>query len=139
MHLDWILQPVISYVFTAAGIGLCLFLFVSLKRDLQACDARSAKKCAALETEWTEKLAVLQALQMELSQASDARIAPAPTRSGMNLKKRSQALQLSRRGESTQEIAAALSLPQNEVELLIKVQRIALSGLEGQAARASAG
>ena len=139
MHLDWILQPVISYIFTAAGIGLCLFLFVSLKRDLQAYDARSAKKCAALETEWKERLAVLEALQMELSQTSDVRIAPPPTRSGLNLNKRSQALQLSRRGESTQEIATALSLPQNEVELLIKIQRIALSGLETQTARAAAG
>lgn len=139
MHLDWILQAATSYVFTAIGIGLCLFLFMSVKRDVQALDTRSAKRCAALETEWKEKLAVIEALHVEISQASDVLVPPAPTRSGLNLNKRSQALQLSRRGESAQEIAAALSLPKNEVELLVKVQGIVLSGLEAPSSRAAAG
>lgn len=139
MRLDWILQPATSYVLTTMGMGLCLFLFASLKRDLQTCEARWAKRCAALEAEWRSKLATIEELQTELSQASELLVPPPPTRSGLNLSKRSQALQLSRRGESTQEIAAALSLPQNEVELLVKVQRIVLSGLDAQAARATAG
>jgi len=52
---------------------------------------------------------------------------PAPV-SGLNLNKRSQAIRMSRRGEAPQQIAASLRLPQREVELLLKVYSLALSG-----------
>jgi hypothetical protein len=48
-------------------------------------------------------------------------------RAGMNLNKRSQALRLHRRGDSIEQIAAVLGVPCQEVDLLIKVQRIAMS------------
>jgi hypothetical protein len=129
MHLEWILNPALSYAMTATGMALCLYLFVSLKRDLRTCEARSMKKLAALETEWNAKMENLDERWKELSQISDLLVAPAPPRSGLNLSKRSQALQMFRRGETPQDISAALSIPRNEVELLVKVQHIALSGL----------
>lgn len=52
-----------------------------------------------------------------------------PLRSGLNLTKRSQALRMHRRGDSPSEIASALALPHQEVELLLKVQKIVLSNL----------
>ena len=54
---------------------------------------------------------------------------PAAPRSGINLSKRSQALRLHRRGESTDRIAAELQVPRQEVELLLKVHRIVLSSI----------
>jgi hypothetical protein len=137
MHLQWLLNPAMLYAVIAIGLGLCLFLFVSLKRDLRACDVRGRKKIAALETEWQATMESLDERWKELSQVSNLLVPPTPPRSGLNLTKRSQALQMHRRGEAPQEIAAALSIPQNEVELLVKVQQIMLAGLDKPAARAA--
>ena len=54
-------------------------------------------------------------------------VAPGLARPGLNINKRSQALRMHRRGETADQIAAALELPRQEVELLIKVHRIVLS------------
>jgi hypothetical protein len=43
----------------------------------------------------------------------------------LNLSKRTQAIRLSRRGESADKIAAALNLPSREVQLLLKAQQLA--------------
>jgi hypothetical protein len=137
MRLDGILHPVISYALMAAGMGLCLFLFASLKRDMRAAEVRCQKKLAALEMNWRGKMEALDERWTELSQISSLLVPPPPTRSGLNLNKRSQALQMSRRGEKPQDIAAALSIPQNEVELIMKVQKIVLCGLEAPASRAA--
>jgi hypothetical protein len=58
-------------------------------------------------------------------------VAPIPglPKPGLNLGKRSQALRMHRRGEKAEEIAAALELPRQEVELLLKVHRIVLSSV----------
>jgi len=45
-------------------------------------------------------------------------------RPGMNLSRRVQALRLLRRGEDLGHIAAALGVPRNEVELVVRIHRI---------------
>ena len=42
----------------------------------------------------------------------------------MNLTRRSQVLRMARRGDNPEQIAAELGLPENEVQLLLKVQKI---------------
>jgi hypothetical protein len=54
-------------------------------------------------------------------------VSPGLPKPGLNLTKRSQALRMHRRGEAADQIASALELPRQEVELLIKVHRIVLS------------
>ena len=56
-------------------------------------------------------------------------VAPPPglPKPGLNLSKRSQALRMHRRGEGVEQIASALELPRQEVDLLLKVHRIVLS------------
>jgi hypothetical protein len=58
-------------------------------------------------------------------------VAPLPgmPKPGLNLNKRSQALRMHRRGEGAEQIAAALELPRQEVDLLLKVHRIVLSSV----------
>jgi DNA-binding NarL/FixJ family response regulator len=132
MHLDWmIMRLAIPYAALVIGMGLCLFLFLSLKGDLRAAEERSRKRMAALEADLQAKAAVLDERWRELSQISNLLVAPTPLRSGLNLTKRSQALQMFRRGESTKEIAATLALPLNEVDLLVRVHRIALAQSAG--------
>jgi len=129
MHLEWILlNPAGPYAALAVGLSLCLFLFFTLKRDLRSAEARSRNKLSTLESGLEERLE-------ELSRISGLLVAPEPPRSGLNLTKRSQALQMHRRGAATEEIAATLSLPRNEIELLVKVQQIVLSSTQAPAAR----
>ena len=58
-------------------------------------------------------------------------VAPPPglPKPGLNLSKRSHALRMHRRGEGAEQIAAALELPRQEVDLLLKVHRIVLSSV----------
>lgn len=58
-------------------------------------------------------------------------VAPPPglPKPGLNLSKRSHALRMHRRGEAAEQIAAALELPRQEVDLLLKVHRIVLSSV----------
>ena len=56
-------------------------------------------------------------------------LAPAQPKPGLNLNKRSHALRLFRRGEGAEQIATALELPRQEVDLLLKVHRIVISNL----------
>ena len=121
MHLKWLLNPAALYAAVATGAILCLYLFVSLKRDLSAVESRSMKKLQAMEAHWNAKMESLDERWKELSQISSLLVPPAPPRSGLNLSKRSQALQMFRRGETPLDISAALSIPRNEVELLVKV------------------
>ncbi len=137
-QLDWMLHPVLTYAVIAAGLVLCVVLFLSLKRDLLSSELRGQKRVSALEADLAAKMEMLDERWKELSQISGLLVAPAAPRSGLNLNKRSQALRLSRRGETPREIATALALPRNEVELLIKVQKILLSGMDAPKARAHA-
>jgi hypothetical protein len=137
MRLEWILHPVMPYAEIAIGLALCVYLFVSVKRDLRAGEARLSKKLAALETDWQAKMESLDERWSELSQISSVLVPPQPPRSGLNLNKRSQALERHRRGETPPEIAAALAIPRNEVELLVKVQRIVLSSMDKPSSRAA--
>jgi hypothetical protein len=137
MRLEWMLHPAMPYAVIAIGLALCLFLFVSLKRDLRVGEARWGKKLGALETDWQAKMKSLDERWEELSQVSNLLVPPPPPQSGLNLNKRSQALQMHRRGEAPPDIAAALSIPRNEVELLVKVQRIVLSNIDKPASRAA--
>jgi hypothetical protein len=137
MRLEWILHPALPFAMNAIGLALCLVLFLSLKRDLRASESRSSKKLAALEADWKAKIESLDERWKELSQVSSLLVPPPPLRSGLNLNKRSQALERHRRGETPPEIATALGLPQNEVELLVKVQRIVLSSMDKPSSRAA--
>jgi hypothetical protein len=48
---------------------------------------------------------------------------------GINLSRRSQALRMHRKGDRPEQIAAALEVPRQEVELLLKVHQIVLDNL----------
>ena len=131
-----ILHPGTHYATLAIGMSLCLNLFWSLKRDLHAVEERLRKEREALEEDLQAKAAILEERWNELSQLSGLLVPPPPIRSGLNVTRRSQAIQMIRRGETPSDIAATLALPRNEVDLLIKVQRLAQSGAHASAARA---
>ncbi len=112
-----VLHPAMLHAMLAVSLALCLLLFVSLKRDLWRAEKRWKTRVDALE-------AGLQAKAQEAAaQASGER----PTEARETPNKRNQALHMLRRGVPPEEVAATLSLRLNEVELLQKVNELALS------------
>ena len=71
----------------------------------------------------------IEALAARIEEARAVPVPQAPPmgRGGLNLSRRSQALRLHRRGEPPARIAAELAIPQQEVELLLKVHEIVMS------------
>jgi hypothetical protein len=117
-------------VLFAAGIGLCTYLFLSLKNEIlrlrkEKQDLKLAMEMdgASLRTEldkFREGIARLEQSTAELPQLSS----PIP---GMNTTRRTQALRMHRRGDRPEQIAAALGVARGEVELLLKVQQASVA------------
>jgi hypothetical protein len=132
MNYDWITHPLGTYIAIATGLILCLYLFLSVMREVRALGVRAGARAENLE----RTLAKMQAHVAEweiLIKESQPSLGPLPAE-GLNLTRRAKALRMYRRGESASSIAAALGSPANEMHLLIKVQRLLAQGRNGQAA-----
>jgi hypothetical protein len=118
-----------TYAMLASGCVVCLGLFLSLKTEIRRLRSRLANQ---------DPKATLEEMRARLSEAEERAgmlVAPAPLRSGLNLTKRTQVIRLSRRGERTESIAASLSLPRRQVELLLKVHGMVLNNASEPTAR----
>jgi hypothetical protein len=127
--MDWIVHPVLQYGLLAGGLSLCLYLFYSVKLEIRAAEARWKARESILAEAISAVRSALDEARAELHEMQEQTgmlVAPAPTRSGLNLSKRGQVLQMSRRGQPPEQIAATLGLPLTEVDLLIKVHQIVL-------------
>jgi hypothetical protein len=118
-----------QYVLQIAGLVLCLYLFVSLKREIWAAETKAREARQALETGLAELHSVVDEIRAGLRDSEERAavlVPPQQSLSGLNLSKRAQALRMSRRGDDGPRIAAALGIPEREVDLLLKVQKIVL-------------
>ena len=119
MHLDWILNPLAQYGMLAAGLIACLALFLAVKREVCAVRQRAQESRDALAAQ-------VQQMESELGNirqsVTDMKERPGTVNPGLNLTRRAQVLRMHHRGESVETIAAALSAPRNEIDLLLKLQ-----------------
>jgi hypothetical protein len=76
-----------------------------------------------------ERLEAVTAQVRELERQPAVALTPGIPKPGMNVVKRSQALRMHRRGDRPELIAAALELPRQEVDLLLKVHSIVISSI----------
>ena len=121
------------FVLLAGGIAICVSLFISLKKELHALTRdveEQRREIADLEQRLSAHVKETQAALRGVGESVGVLVPPTPPRSGFNLSKRSQAMRMSRHGETPINIAAALSVPLKEVELLLKVQKIILGNVE---------
>jgi hypothetical protein len=131
-HPELMLQPLIFCVLLVAGLGLCLYLFVTLKAEIRGVFRRCVEQrqqVQDLENALGNARLAVQSLETdlrEMERETGMLVAPAPVRSGLNLSKRTHVLRMHRAGQESPAIAAALAVPRSEVELLIKVHRIAV-------------
>lgn len=124
MALVWTL------ILVAAGLMVCLLLFLFLKAEIHGLGRRSEKKHKALEASIRQIEQAIHDLRIGLREADERTgvlAPPSPPRSGLNLTTRAQALRMFRRGEQPERIAAALHVPEHEVRLLIKVHKLTAS------------
>lgn len=131
--MSWIGEPLTLYALLGTGLILCLTLFVSLKRENTRLRLTLEKDRRLTVGKMEEFRSSMIRLQGALDQAQSEAKAHSPIDSGavpvlqsVNLNKRSLALRMHRRGESPEQIAAALNIPRNEVELLLKVHKSVL-------------
>ena len=106
----------ISYIVLSVGLMASLWLFLSLKREIRA----HARKNRMRMEEMAEQL---RQTPEPAPQPEVAWVPPAP-RVGFNLNKRVHAMRMVRRGEDLSHIAAALGVPRQEVELLVRVHKL---------------
>ena len=126
MTADLILK-ILPLALTAAVTIFSVCLFLSAKRDFQVCDDRRRRDAESAAGDIAALAKRVGELERDLASFPQT-AAPALT-SGMNMNKRAHALRLVRQGEGPEHIAAALSLPRKEVELLLKVNRIVTESL----------
>jgi len=121
------------YALLAAGFIVCLCVLLAFKNEIRRLRSRLAGRESPspgglspmdVKLRLDEMLARLR----EAEDRTGMLVAPAPSRSGLNLSRRSQVIRMSRRGERAENIAATLSLPRREVELLLKVHGLILNG-----------
>jgi uncharacterized protein HemX len=123
------LPVLLTILLVAAGLAACLFLFVTVKIEMLRRDRQlrgvleNALTASAAQMEQLE--ARLAELEQDLRGLEQSAASPTP-RPGINLTTRSQVLRRARTGEDPAQIASALGLPRTEVDLLLKVDRVAM-------------
>lgn len=128
MGAGWLIA-ILAFGLLAIGVGVALRQSLLAGRQIEWLRADTKARLEELERalgklEWAVEAAMETAKQLE--RALEALPEAAPPRPSMNISRRAQALRLYRQGERPEQIAAALGLPLNEVELLIKVHQIAV-------------
>jgi hypothetical protein len=127
MNLDWLLSPIAQYLLIGFGLLGSLVLWVSFKKDLQSVRTNAAQSGKSIEEKVQDLSESVQLVRESLQSRSSGNstgmlmsgIAP-----GINPAKRAQALLLHIHGEQAGSIAAALEVPENEIALLLKVNRL---------------
>jgi hypothetical protein len=123
-----LLIPVLPLLLLGAAAVAAAMLFLALRREA----VQLRDRIATLERAAHDAFALVHGQLAELSdrlRAAEERppAAPGPTRAGLNVNNRAQALRMLRRGVDARTVAASLNLPRPEIELLIRVQRLSSS------------
>ena len=120
MNLDWILSPLTLYIVVALALLACITVFVSMQVEVHRLrrEAEENREVVARQLQQVEQ--VMAGMDQPRAEAAGAQPGTSLGPS-LNLTRRTQALRMRRRGESAESIAAALSTPRNEIELLFKV------------------
>lgn len=125
--LERYLIPLAPYLLL--GLVSIAGLFIAASFDKEIRHLKSALRPAHPNLVTHEELqATLNDFNARLSEAEERASSPAQAKAvgpSLNLNKRNQVLRMSRRGAATDSIAASLCVPRKEVELLLKIHRLA--------------
>jgi hypothetical protein len=123
--------PLAPYLLIALNSILCLFFFLCLENEIRILKRRTPRPGKIQDSAARDLKTKLEELSLRVHDAEErmgmAVLPPIP-KASFNLNKRTQVIRMSRRGEPEENIAASLSIPRKEVELLLKVHRLVLNG-----------
>jgi len=130
MTIDWLPSVHALELYGVLALaGTCLLYTFVLHMGIRAMLRRAGQDRQFLRNRLAELAESMERLRAEHEEA--ARPPAVPTNGQpLNLNKRGQVLRMRRRGENPETIAAALSIPRNEVDLLLKVHQMSLEQLE---------
>ncbi len=132
MTMDW--MPLVLFGVLVLS-GTCVLYTFVLHLRIQTMVRRGRDERERLERHLAEVGEAAERWRAEREET--ARPSPVPTAGQpLNLNKRGQVLRMRRRGENPETIAAALSIPRNEVDLLLKVHQMSLEQVEKGSAQA---
>jgi len=117
------------YGLVLAELGAAILGALCMQRMMRAAAERAGAFRAQCEAAVEAVRKDVEACSRQLLEVRmDPLVTPIPglPGPGLNLSKRSQALRMSRRGETPEQVAAALAVPLQEVDLLLKVHRIVI-------------
>ena len=123
------IQLILPYLLIAVVIGLSLALFVLVKADVRRYGSEWERERESLlehQRELKTQIVALENAMREQEQRAESISAvtvSSAVRPGMNLQRRAQILRLAKRGDNPQQIATTVGMPQNEVELLLKLHQ----------------
>jgi hypothetical protein len=118
------------YVLLASSLAATLAIFLTLKQEIQRLKLRLDRQQLSETATARDTKVKLEEITLRLRDSEERAgvlVAPEPAKSGLNLTKRSQVIRMSRRGERAENIAASLSLPRGEVDLLLKINALVLN------------
>lgn len=127
----WMILAALLIALTLSSLLVSLYALYRTQRISRAADAQVHKACeeCAQAIEAMRKNFESLAHMQNTPRVLNAEPLPSAPKSSMNLSRRSQALRLRRKGEPPEKIAAALDMPRQEVDLLLKVHEIVLNNL----------
>jgi cell division protein FtsB len=114
------------------GTAISLFAVYRAHCLLRQMNARAAERQSQEDAGLQALRDTVDALSAQIHDLQNhPPVAPLPglPKPSLNLSKRSNALRMHRRGEGAGQIAAALELPRQEVDLLLKVHRMIMSSV----------
>jgi hypothetical protein len=122
--------PLAPYMLLAVGCIFALFVILSFEKEIHSLKSRLGVRQSKDNAATCDLRVQLQQLNERIRDAEERAgipIEPPSPKASLNLNKRTQILRMSRRGERTENIAASLSLPRREVELLLKIHGLMLN------------
>ena len=128
--LEHYLIPLTPLILLALDCIAGLFFYVSLEREISVLKGRLRRDKKTDESAALELKIRLQELSGRLREGEERAALALPSvtvKSSLNLNWRTQAIRMSRLGEPAENIAASLSMPRQEVELLLKVYCLVLN------------
>lgn len=129
--LERYILPLAPYVLAALNSVLCVFFFLCLENEIRLLKKGVAGPHKPKDPALQDLQTKVEDLSLRLRDA-EARAGittlPAAPKASLNLSKRTQVIRMSRRGEPAENIAAYLSIPRKEVELLLKIHGLILNG-----------
>lgn len=129
-------QPFAYYATLSVAMIACLYLFISLTGELAKIRRRFERRMEESQVETSRIAGRVDALGVRFNESEERLLGLEHTTAGLaavrrvqamgpgiDANQRSQVMRMARLGARAEEIAADLHLPQNEVDLLVKVQR----------------